>query len=119
MKSMAKAGKKIMFVATKKQAKEIVAEMMTPILEDLPLTSGDEVLCFINGFGSTTLMELLIIQKEVSDILSAQNMTSYKALVGEYITTQEMAGFSISLCKSNEEMKRLWAAPCSVPFFHR
>ena len=100
-------------------AKEIVAEMMSPILEDLPFASGDEVLCFINGFGSTTLMELLIIQKEVSAILTEQGMTSYKALVGEYITTQEMAGFSISLCKCDEEIKRLWSAPCAVPFFHR
>lgn len=100
-------------------AKVIVTEMMTAILEDLPFKKGDEVLSFVNGMGGTTLMELLIIQKELNEILITNGITSFKPLVGEYITTQEMAGFSISLCRANAELKRLWDAPCHVPFFHR
>lgn len=100
-------------------AKDIVTEMMTAILEDLPFQSGDEVLTFVNGMGSTTLMELLIIHKEVDAILQSNAIKVFKPLVGEYITTQEMAGFSISLCRVDGELKRLWDAPVSVPFFHR
>lgn len=100
-------------------AKDIVTEMMDAILEDLSFESGDEVLTFVNGMGSTTLMELLVIYKEVDSILKSDGITTFKPLVGEYITTQEMAGFSISLCRADDELKRLWAAPVSVPFFHR
>ena len=99
--------------------KDIVTEMMGAILEDLPFEEGDEVLVFVNGMGSTTLMELLIIYKELDAILTSKGVKAYKPLVGEYITTQEMAGFSISLCRADTELKRLWDAPVSVPFFHR
>jgi dihydroxyacetone kinase-like protein len=102
-----------------KAVDEMVAEMMEPILADLPFQSGDEVLVFINGMGATTLMELLIIHRAVDKILKARGITAYKPLVGEYITTQEMAGFSISLCRANTEFKRLWDASVNVPFFHR
>ena len=100
-------------------AKDIVSEMMDALLEDLPFKSGDEVLTFVNGMGSTTLMELLIIHKEVDGILKKRGIKAFKPLAGEYITTQEMAGFSISLCRADDELKRLWDAPVSVPFFHR
>ena len=100
-------------------AKQIVAEMMEALLDDLLFERGEEMLVFVNSMGSTTLMELLIIQKEVDAVLTSQGITPYKPLVGEYITTQEMAGFSISLCRADAEFKRLWDAPVSVPFFHR
>ena len=100
-------------------AKTIVTDMMDALLADLPFKTDDEVLVFINGMGSTTLMELLIIHKEVNAVLESKHIKSYKPLVGEYITTQEMAGFSISLCRADKDMKRLWDAPVSVPFFHR
>ena len=100
-------------------AKDIVAEMMTEILADLPFEKNDEVLVFVNGMGSTTLMELLIVYRELEAVLGSRDITAYKPLVGEYITTQEMAGFSISLCRADNELKRLWDAPVAVPFFHR
>jgi dihydroxyacetone kinase-like protein len=102
-----------------KAADEIVAEMMDALLDDLPFNAGDEVLAFVNGMGSTTLMELLIVHRAVANVLGERRVGAYKPLVGEYITTQEMAGFSISLCRCDAEMKRLWDAPASVPFFHR
>lgn len=102
-----------------KEADEIVAEMMDALLDDLPFNAGDEVLAFVNGMGSTTLMELLIVHRAVANVLGKRRVGAYKPLVGEYITTQEMAGFSISLCRCDAEMKRLWDAPASVPFFHR
>ena len=73
---------------------------------------------FINGSGATTLMELLIIYKDVEEYLSKYKINCFKPLVNEYITTQESAGFSISLLRSSEQMRDLWTAPCSAPYFH-
>lgn len=100
-------------------ADEVVAAMMDGILADLPFTAGDEVLVFVNGAGGTTLMELLIIHRAVDAVLKEHGIRPYRPLVGEYVTTQEMAGFSISLCRADEEIKRLWDAPVAVPFYHR
>ena len=97
---------------------DIVDEMMGLILDDLPFKGGDNVIPFINGSGGTTLMELLIVYKEVSRCLTEKAISISKPLVAEMVTTQEMAGFSISLLKSDEEMERLWLAPCSAPYFH-
>lgn len=97
---------------------EVVDEMMEMILDDLPYKKGDRVIPFINGSGGTTLMELLIVYKEVSRCLTEKAISVSKPLVAEMVTTQEMAGFSISLLKIDEEMERLWLAPCSAPYFH-
>ncbi|MBL10162.1 MAG: hypothetical protein CL402_06555 [Acidiferrobacteraceae bacterium] len=97
---------------------EIVSEVMEIIMDDLPFAAGDNVIAMINGSGGTTLMELLIIYKEVSSFLAKKNITIFKPLVGEMVTTQEMAGFSISLLKTDEEIRKLWAAPSSAPYFH-
>ena len=97
---------------------EIVTEMMEIIVEDLPFVSGDNVIVMVNGSGGTTLMELLIIYKEVSNFLAKQNISIFKPLVGEMVTTQEMAGFSISLLKTDHEIRKLWIAPSSAPYFH-
>lgn len=100
-------------------ADEIVDAMLGGILDDLPFDRGDEVLAFVNGAGGTTLMELLIVERRVEQVLKARGVRSYRPLIGEYVTTQEMAGFSISLCRADAEFKRLWDAPAHVPFFHR
>ena len=63
-------------------------------------------------------MELLIIYKDIEEYLSKYNIKSFKPLVNEYITTQDSAGFSISLLKSNDIMRELWEEPCSAPYFH-
>lgn len=100
-------------------AASVVRTMAEAILEDLPFDSGDEVLAFVNGAGGTTLGELLVIYNELDKILAERQIRAYKPLVGTYITTQEMGGMSISLCRATAEFKRLWDAPARVPFFHR
>ena len=62
--------------------------------------------------------ETIIIYKEGSNFLQKQKITIFKPLVGEMVTTQEMAGFSISLLKTDQEIRKLWAAPSSAPYFH-
>lgn len=98
---------------------EVVRTMTEAILEDLPFNSGDEVLAFVNGAGGTTLGELLVVYRELDRVLSEHRIRAYKPLVGSYITTQEMGGMSISLCRATPEFKRLWDTAARVPFFHR
>ena len=99
-------------------ASDLINEVMERIIKDFPFVKGDEVIPFINGSGGTTLMELLIVYGEVSKYLEEIGIRMFKPLVAEMVTTQEMAGVSISLLKVDDEMKRLWLAPCSAPYFH-
>ena len=69
----------------------------------------------INGAGSTPLMELFIINNHVSDVLAEKGIKVYKTMVGEYMTSIEMQGFSISLLRLDEELKRLLDAPADTP----
>jgi len=97
---------------------KIVEFITDRILEDYEINSGDIVIPFVNGSGKTTLMELLIIFNDLENYLSNKGIKVFKPLINEYITTQDTAGFSISLLKSNEEMRKLWCYPVSAPYFH-
>lgn len=99
-------------------ARDLVGAMMAAIIDDLPFQGGDEVIPLVNGSGGTTLMELLIIYREVAAVLSERRIKTFKPLIAELVTTQEAAGFSISLLRADDDMKRLWVAPCSAPYFH-
>ncbi|MCC6804769.1 MAG: dihydroxyacetone kinase subunit DhaK [Anaerolineae bacterium] len=87
--------------------------MLPPILEDLPFASGDEVLVLLNNSGSMTLMELFILYRRVAERLSAAGVGVYRSWIGAYATTQETAGFALSLCRVDDELKRLWDAPAN------
>ncbi|MDX2006100.1 MAG: dihydroxyacetone kinase subunit DhaK [Meiothermus sp.] len=100
-------------------AAEVVRTMAEALLEDLPFGAGDEVLAFVNGAGGTTLGELLVAYRELDRVLAERGIRAHRPLVGSYITTQEMGGVSLSLCRATDEFKRLWDAPTRVPFFHR
>ena len=87
------------------------------ILDDGEFKSGDDVLVLVNGCGATTLMELFILYNRLDEILKERNISTFKPLIGNYVTTQEMAGFSLSMAPANAEIKRLWAQPANTPFF--
>jgi dihydroxyacetone kinase-like protein len=99
-----------------KTAKEVAAIITEKIIGDLPFKSGDEVAVLVNGLGATPPEELFIIYNEVYDILSDHNLRVYKAFVGDYATSMEMAGASLSLLKLTDEFKRLLDAPAFSPF---
>ena len=99
-------------------SKTIIKFMMDKIFDDYNYNEGDIVIPFINGSGATTLMELLIVYNDVEEYLAKYKIKCFKPLVNEYITTQESAGFSISLLNSNEQMRDLWISPSSAPYFH-
>jgi dihydroxyacetone kinase-like protein len=93
-----------------------ITEMLaTPILEDLPFSSGDNVLAFVNGMGGTPLIELYVVFNELAKILKGKNITISRNLVGSYITSLEMAGCSITLLKLDDELTKLWDAPVHTP----
>ncbi|HEX2884079.1 MAG TPA: dihydroxyacetone kinase subunit DhaK [Candidatus Limnocylindria bacterium] len=96
-------------------ADEITEALMTPILDDLPFSSGDRVLAFVNGMGGTPLVELYVVYRKVAELCEARGVTIERNLVGNYITSLEMAGCSITLLKLDDEMVRLWDAPVKTP----
>lgn len=101
---------------TIKKADEIVDMLLEKILADIDY-SGHEVAVMINGSGATPLMELFIINNHVADILAEKGIKVYKTLVGNYMTSIEMAGFSISLLRLDDEMKELLDAKADTPAF--
>ncbi len=92
-------------------ADEITEALLTPILDDLPYSSGDRVLAFVNGMGGTPLIELYVVYNKVAQMCADRGVTIDRNLVGSYITSLEMAGCSITLLKLDDEMTRLWDAP--------
>ncbi len=98
-----------------KPAREIVEMLATPIVDDLPFKAGDEVLAFVNGMGGTPLSELYIVYNDLSDFLKKKGIKITRNLVGNYITSLEMQGCSITLLRLDDEMKRLWDAPVCTP----
>lgn len=99
-----------------KTAKEIAEESMKTLLDDMPCAEGEEVSILINGLGATSIEELYILSNEVTEILKAKGVKVYKTIVGEYATSMEMAGASISICKMNDELKRYMDHPVNTPF---
>jgi phosphoenolpyruvate---glycerone phosphotransferase subunit DhaK len=85
--------------------------MLPAIIEDMPFQVGDEVLVMLNNSGSMTQMELFILYRRAAQILTEAGIRVYKSWTGPYATTQEMAGFAISVCKVDDELKALWDAP--------
>ena len=90
---------------------ELVAKMMDLMMVDLPFQSGDEVALCINNLGSTTMMEMLIANRQINRILRDRGIRVHDSAIGAYITTQEMAGFSITLMKLDDELKRYYDMP--------
>ncbi len=99
-----------------KTADEIVDMLMDKILADIDY-NGSEVAVMINGAGATPLMELFIVNNRVADILADKGIKVHKTFVGEYMTSLEMEGFSISLLKLDEELKGLLDAKADTPAF--
>ena len=91
--------------------------MLEKIVADIPYESGDEVDVLVNGLGATTLDEQYIVTRRVSKVLGEKGIKVHKFYVGEYVTSLEMAGLSISLFKLDEELKKYMEAPAQTPFF--
>jgi dihydroxyacetone kinase-like protein len=99
-----------------KKADEVAAIMADKVINDLPFKAKDEVAVLVNGLGATPPEELFILYNKFHDIIEERGIKVYKAFIGEYATSMEMAGASFSLLKLNSEFKKLLDAPAFSPF---
>lgn len=98
-------------------ADQVTDQMMEKILGDTECPSGSEVAVLVNGLGSTPKEELYIIYRRISQILQKRGINVFRVFVGEYATSMEMTGFSISLCKVDQEIGALLDKTAHTPFY--
>ncbi len=96
-------------------ADEITEMLAVPIIDDLPFERGDSVLAFVNGMGGTPLIELYVVYNALAKILAGRGITIARSLIGNYITSLEMAGCSITLLRLDDELTKYWDAPVHTP----
>jgi dihydroxyacetone kinase-like protein len=96
-------------------ASELADIAVGAILDDHPLERGAEALVMVNGMGGTPLLELYLMFGEVARILDGRGVTIARSLVGNYVTSLDMAGCSVTVCKLDDELTRLWDAPVDTP----
>ncbi|MET3370793.1 UNVERIFIED_CONTAM: dihydroxyacetone kinase-like protein [Jeotgalibacillus campisalis] len=92
-------------------ADAITDRLLEPLLEDLAVASGDKVLLFVNGMGGTPQSELYIVYRRAAQVLAERGATVERSLVGNYVTSLEMQGCSVSVLRLDDELTRLWDAP--------
>ena len=107
-------GEKGIETAKIKTAKEIAEILVGRILDDYDY-SNSEVAVLVNGLGGTPLMELYILNMEVQKILEEKGIKAYRTFVGNYCTSIDMTGASVTLMKLDDELKELLDAPCDTP----
>ncbi len=100
-------------------ADEITNEMLDKIVADLPYGDGDEVDVLVNGLGATTLDEQYIVTRRINEYLTEKGIKIHHFYVGEYATSLEMAGVSVSLLKLDDELKQYMEQPACTPFFRQ
>jgi len=98
-------------------ADAITEQLVRAVLDDLPFESGDSVAILVNSLGATPPEELYVMYRKARQMLAAEGISVYRSYVGEFATSLEMAGASITLCKLDDELKSLLDAPASSPFF--
>ena len=99
-------------------ADETAKKLLDTILADIEF-KGQEVVVMVNGMGATPLMELYIINNFVQDYLKKQGIKVYDTMVGNYMTSIEMAGFSLTLLRLDDELKALYDAKADTPALKR
>jgi phosphoenolpyruvate---glycerone phosphotransferase subunit DhaK len=97
------------------RADAIATEMVTAILGDLGMQTRAEAILLVNGFGGTPLMELYLMYGIARRLIEAADITVERSLVGNYVTSLEMAGCSVTVSILDGETKRLWDAPVHAP----
>ena len=92
-------------------ADAITEMLLTPVVDDLALASGEKVLLLVNGMGGTPLSELYIVYRQARSLLEARGVEVSRSLVGNYVTSLEMQGASVTVLRLDDELTTLWDAP--------
>jgi dihydroxyacetone kinase-like protein len=98
-------------VETLKTADELAVEMLDLMIPDLPFVEGDEVVVLLSGLGATPVMEQYIVYNKVEEVLEAKRIRAYKAYVGNYFTSLEMMGITLTMMKLDDELKKCLDMP--------
>ncbi|MDT0166587.1 dihydroxyacetone kinase subunit DhaK [Actinotalea sp. AC32] len=96
-------------------ADEIVAELVEAVASDLPFEQGDRVALMVNGLGGTPISELYLLYGRAHELLGERGITVGRSYVGEYCTSLDMAGASLTLVRLDDEIEALLAAPAEIP----
>ncbi|QWC20551.1 dihydroxyacetone kinase subunit DhaK [Halorubrum sp. 2020YC2] len=96
-------------------ADEITEKLTDAVLDDLDLDEGQEVLTIVNGMGATPQMELFVLNRRLQELLGERGLETHDAWVGDYMTSLDMAGASITVCAVDDELKELFDAPADTP----
>jgi dihydroxyacetone kinase-like protein len=99
-------------------ADEITDILVATIFDDLPFRRGSRVIAMVNGMGGTPLIELYIIFRRLARLCDDRNITISRNLIGNYVTSLEMAGCSITLLEADDELLHLWDAPVHTAALH-
>jgi dihydroxyacetone kinase DhaK subunit len=104
---------------TLETADAVTEQLVSALVGDLGLTDGDRVAVLVNGMGATPLEELYVVYRKVHQLLTAAGVAVHRPYVGEYATSLEMAGASITLMRLDDDLAALLDAPASSPFFRQ
>jgi dihydroxyacetone kinase-like protein len=96
-------------------ADEITEHLTERVLEDLDLDEGQEIVTVVNGMGGTPLSELFIVNRKLQEVVDDHGLETWDAWVGDYMTSLDMMGCSITVCAVDDEIKELLAHPCDTP----
>jgi len=102
-----------------KTADETAEIMLNILLKDLSVKSGEKIMLILNSVGATTLMELFIVYRKCEQLLKSKNIEIVANHIGELLTVQEQAGFQMFIARMDNELLRLWNAPCNTPYFKK
>ncbi|MCI8400116.1 MAG: dihydroxyacetone kinase subunit DhaK, partial [Oscillibacter sp.] len=100
-------------------SRDTVATVSQALCKNQELKSGERAYDMINGFGATTMMELLVLFKDTVEFLKAMGVEVVASMVGEILTVQEAAGFQMNIAKWDDEFLRLWNTPCHTPAYSK
>nr|WP_277813325.1 dihydroxyacetone kinase subunit DhaK [Cellulosimicrobium sp. MM] len=92
-------------------ADEITQRLVDPVADDLGLAEGEDVLLFVNGMGGTPLSELYVVYRQARRLLEGRGVRVTRSLVGNYVTSLEMQGASVTVLRLDDELTALWDAP--------
>jgi len=102
-----------------KPASELVKRMYTELKKEMGLKENDEVAVLVNGLGSTTLLELNIVYHDLNKLMEEDKLIVHDTEIKRYCTCQEMGGFSITILRLDEELKKYYDTPCFSPYYAR
>ncbi|MBM4018325.1 MAG: dihydroxyacetone kinase subunit DhaK [Planctomycetes bacterium] len=99
-----------------KTADETADAMLGRLLADLRVNRGEQLLVLLNGAGATTLMELFVVYRRAARVLKEKGIVLARGAVDEFLTVQEMAGFQMCIVRMDDDLLKLWDAPCDTPY---